>query len=119
MFKLLYGSLILVQMIIYALPFYTISPIHVNLPNGESIIVKNAGSIHFSPQFHITHVLLSPQFKVNLISVSKLCKSLSCIVHFHTDRCLIQDLTSHKMIGLGELHDGLYRLKFSDSFLHK
>lgn len=98
--------------------FYSISPIHVNLPSGHSVIVKHAGDVQFSPHFYIKHVLFSPQFKVNLIFVSKLCKLLPCTVHFHTDRCLIQDLTSQTMICLGEIHDGLYRLKFLDSFIH-
>jgi len=53
---------------------YPITPIHVNLPNGQTVSVHQAGTVQFSPHFHISHVLFSSQFKVNLISVSQLLK---------------------------------------------
>jgi len=96
---------------------YDISPIRVNLPNSQTVIVTKAGIVQFSPHFHISYVLFSSQFKVNLISVSKLLNSLSCIVQFHTDGYIIQDLTSKKMIRLGEPHDGLFKLKHHFSSL--
>ena len=68
--------------------------------------------LFLSPHFHITNVLYSPHFKVNLILVSKL-NILSCHVDFLPDMCLIQDLKSQKMIGLGSVCDGLYRLDTS------
>lgn len=90
--------------------YYRIKPICVNLPNGSSVIVQYAGTVVFSPHFHITHVLYSPSFKVNLISVSKICQSLPYHVHFLLNTCVIQDVKTQKMIGLGNLCDGLYRL---------
>jgi len=103
-----------------SLPFFStihdIAPMYVNLPNGQTVSVNKADTIQFSPDFHISHVLFSPQFKVNLISVSKLLKALTCIVHFHNDGRVIQDLTSKKMIGLSEPHDGLYKLKLPMTF---
>jgi hypothetical protein len=86
---------------------HDIPPMNVNLPNGQTVSVNKVGSVHFSSDFHISHVLFSSQFKVNLISVSKLLQSLSCIVQFHKSGCMIQDLTTKKMIGLGEPYDGL------------
>ena len=53
--------------------YYKIKPINVNLQNGSSVLVQYVGIVVFSPNFHITHVLYSPSFKVNLISVSKIC----------------------------------------------
>jgi len=90
--------------------YYKIKPINVNLPNGSSVLVQYAGTVVFSPHFHITHVLYSPVFKVNLISVSKICQSLPYHVHFLLNTCVIQDVKTQKMIGLGNLCDGLYRL---------
>jgi len=90
--------------------FHKIKPMNVILPNGTSVIVHYTGTAVFSPTFHITNVLYSPHFKVNLISVSKLIHVLSYQVNFVLDKCVIQDMKSQKMIGLGSLCDGLYRL---------
>jgi len=73
--------------------------------------VHYAGTVFFSPYFHITNVLCSPHFKVNLISVSKLLKLKTYDIHFVNDICTIQDVKSQKMIDLGDLCDGLYRLR--------
>jgi len=91
--------------------FYKIKLVHVTLPNGQSILVHYAGTVFFSPYFHIINVLYSPHFKVNLISVSKLLKLKTYDKHFVNDICTIQDVKSQKMIGLGDLCDGLYRLR--------
>jgi hypothetical protein len=90
--------------------YYKIKPIHVNLPNGNSVVVNYAGNIHFSQDLYITNVLYSPEFRLNLISVSKLCTHLSCFVEFSSHQCVIQDVTSKKTIGLGDQANGLYRL---------
>ena len=55
-------------------------------------------------------MLCAPSFKVNLISVSKLTKSLKCFITFFPDMCLLQDLVTKKIIGLGREHNGLYYL---------
>jgi len=91
--------------------FYRIKHLHVTLPNGTSVLVHYASTVLFSPHFHITNVLYSPHFHVNLISVSKLCKLMTYHLHFVNDICTIQDVKSKKMIGLGDLCDGLYRLR--------
>jgi len=82
----------------------------VNLPNGSFVLVHYAGTIHFSPQFQLDNVLYSPMFNMNLISISKVCESLNCHAIFHNKKCLLQDLHSQKMIGLGDQIEGLYRL---------
>lgn len=72
--------------------FYIIKPLHVTLPNGTSVLVHYAGTVSFSPHFHITNVLYSPHFHVNLIYVSKLCKLMTYHLHFVDDKCTIQDV---------------------------
>jgi hypothetical protein len=62
--------------------FYRIKPVKVTLPNGNSLIVSYVGTITFPSQFHLHHVLCSPHFQLNLISVAELCDSLSCSLHF-------------------------------------
>lgn len=90
--------------------FYKIKPINVNLPNGTSVLVHHTGNISFSSNLYLTNVLYSPALTLNLISVSKLCDSLSCFVQFSSNSCTIQDLSAQKMIGLGEKLNGLYKL---------
>ncbi|PNX73342.1 peptide transporter PTR2, partial [Trifolium pratense] len=97
--------------------FYKIKPMHIKLPNGSSVIVQHAGNVTLSPTLSLTHVLYSPVFNLNLISVSKLCQSLDCLILFNGDNCALQDVKSKKMIGLGEHVDGLYKLPVNASFL--
>jgi hypothetical protein len=96
--------------------FYRIKPVHISLPNGTSVLVNFAGNITFSPFLHVTHVLYSPDFKLNLLSVAKLCNSLSCTVRFTPSNCLIQDLISKRTIGLGDQVDHLYHLQIDPAF---
>ncbi|GAU31820.1 hypothetical protein TSUD_58210 [Trifolium subterraneum] len=97
--------------------FYPIKPVHIKLPNGHSVIVQYAGNIQFSESLYLTDVLYSPEFHLNLISVSKLCKNLNCSIQFFDHKCLLQDMITKKMIGLGDQVDGLYRLQYNHTFL--
>ena len=53
-------------------------------------------------------VLYIPNFAFNLLSVSRLAKSLNCAVIFLPFHCLLQDLSLKKIFGRGYEHDGLY-----------
>ena len=64
----------------------------VYLPNGEQALVTNVGTLHISSTLILTDVLCVPSFTFNLISVSKLTKSLYCCLIFLGDCCFIQDL---------------------------
>nr|KYP39800.1 hypothetical protein KK1_038865 [Cajanus cajan] len=64
-----------------------IKPIHVNLPNGNSILASISGTIHFSPFLYLTDVLYLPNFQYNLISVSKLTSVLNCTLTFSDNSC--------------------------------
>ena len=74
--------------------FHKIKHMNVILPNGTFVIVHYAGTAVFSPSFHITNVLYSPHFRVNLISVSKLISVLSYQVNFLLDKRVILDMKS-------------------------
>jgi len=87
--------------------FYRIKPVYVSLPNGNTVLAHFAGNVSFNSKFHLTHVLYSPHFTLNLISVAKCCDSLTCFFHFSLEKCLIQDQQSLKMIGLAKQMDGL------------
>ena len=51
-----------------------------------------------------------PQFSFNLISVSKLTRTLNCNISFFPDYCLIQDLSTKRIIGRGRESGDLYIL---------
>ena len=58
-------------------------------------------------------VLYVPDFKVNLLSISKLTQALDCVATFYPDYCVVQDLTTRKTIGSGRQSNGLYYLTAS------
>ena len=82
----------------------------VTLPNGSYAKITSIGSAKISKELHVHDVLCAPSFQVNLLSVSKLTAALNCSVHFFPTFCILQDLASKKMIGLGNLSEGLYYL---------
>jgi hypothetical protein len=94
----------------YFSSYTSITPIHVRLPNGTTSIARYAGTVQFSPGFLVAQVLYVPDFHLNLISVPKLCIDNKYTVSFNDDKCLIQERETLKMIGLGELVEGLYYL---------
>jgi hypothetical protein len=56
--------------------YIEINPIPVKLPNGSQVFAKHSGIVKFSNSFTLTDVLCIPNFSVNLVSVSQLCKVL-------------------------------------------
>ena len=84
--------------------------INICLPNGQSTVVHFKGSLKLTPSITLYDVLLIPDFKFNLISVSKLCQNLSCVIYFHSHNCIIQDPMKKRVLGIGTLHGNLYKL---------
>lgn len=87
-----------------------IKPVLVKLPDGSHMTAQMAGTILFSAQLFLHDVLYIPSFTFNLISMSKLAKSLDCHLIFNGDSCVIQDFHTLKMIGAVESRNGLYYL---------
>jgi hypothetical protein len=53
------------------------------------------------------------------LSISKLTSTLNCVAIFFPDFCVFQDLSTRKLIGTGEVRDGLYHYKpLSASVFH-
>jgi hypothetical protein len=82
----------------------------VTLPNGSYAKITSAGSPHVTKSLHIHDVLCAPSFHVNLLSVSQLTSAINCSVHFFPTFCILQDLATKMMIGLGKQSKGLYYL---------
>ncbi|XP_052107432.1 uncharacterized protein LOC127740490 [Arachis duranensis] len=85
-----------------------IKSVLINMPDGSHTIAKLAGKVMFSEQFFLNHVFFIPNFKFNLIAVSKLTKDLKCKLVFDEDNCEIQDKATTKIIGVAEQRMGLY-----------
>jgi len=80
----------------------------VNLPTGSSVPINFTGTILFNKNITLDNVLHEPSFRLNLMSASKLTKSLRCCIILFPDFCVIQDLATGKMTGWGKQDRGLY-----------
>lgn len=80
------------------------------IPNGDAIPVEGKGDHILPSGATIKGVLYVPKFNCNLLSVSRLAKSLQCAVTFFPDFCVMQGLRSRTLIGAGECRGGLYRM---------
>ncbi|CAL1397449.1 unnamed protein product [Linum trigynum] len=83
----------------------------VRIPNGTSIPVKGIGTAVLGENITLQRVLHVPEFKCNLLSVSRLTQDHDVALLFLADICVIQDSRSKTVIGLGRLRDGLYYLQ--------
>ncbi|CAM8921226.1 unnamed protein product [Rhodiola kirilowii] len=83
---------------------------HISLPNGNTIVVHSAGTYHLSPGLVLYDVMIAPEFKYNLLSVSKLVKDSSLTVIFTKDKCLVQDLAKKTSLQIGNLVGGLFQV---------
>jgi gag-polypeptide of LTR copia-type/Integrase core domain/Retrotransposon gag protein/GAG-pre-integrase domain len=84
---------------------------HINMPNGATVYTTQMGKTRLGPNLELTNVLHVPSFSQNLMSVSKLTKANNCAAIFFPNFCVFQDLSTKKMIGMGEERDGLYYYK--------
>ena len=83
----------------------------VSLTYGSTSCVLGTGTIHPTPLIILTYVLSLPQFSFNLISVSKLTRTLNCSISFFPGYCLIWDLLTKWIIGRERESGGLYILE--------
>lgn len=82
---------------------------NVTLANGSQTAIKGIGNVQL-PSISLDHVLFAPACPYNLVSVSKLTKSLDCSITFVADSVIVQDRSTGKMIGTGHESQGLYHL---------
>lgn len=83
----------------------------VQLPAGEKAEIMNTRISTILGDMNLIKVLFVPEFKFNLLSVTRLTKDLSCNNSFFPNFCTLQDLYSGKVIGIGREHNSLYLLK--------
>ena len=105
------------QLLINKHPLPIDAPRSVQLPNGDSLLITHTGSSSMTSQDIINNVLLIPDFKFSLLSVSKITKDLQCAVCFYPDFVTTQDLSSGQVKVIGREQAGLYLIPHSSSLI--
>ena len=80
------------------------------MPHGEQDPITSIGNLPLSSTITLKNVLGVPSFKVDLMSVIRITKYLHCSVTFFPYWCILQDLMTKNMIGLGKQRDRIYYL---------
>ncbi|XP_070029849.1 uncharacterized protein [Nicotiana sylvestris] len=83
----------------------------VHLPNRAKSNITHIGIVEFLESMRAKDVLYVSNFRYNLLSVSKLTKSFSCVALFFPDFCIFQDFFTGKVRGIGKEQGGLYILR--------
>ena len=83
----------------------------VSVGNGQSIPINHIGNGQLSTKhynFRLKNLLHSSRISSNLLSVHTLCKDNNCSCYFDSNKFLIQDLPSGKVLYKGLSKNGLY-----------
>jgi len=83
----------------------------VQVPTRSKIHVEHVGNAVILENCRLKNVLHVPDFRFNLLSVSKLTKDLKCMVSFYPDLCVMQALSTGEVVGIGKEEEGLYILR--------
>ncbi|KAK9682829.1 hypothetical protein RND81_10G099500 [Saponaria officinalis] len=84
-------------------------PVVVGLPDGYTKTVLYSGDVQISHCFTLKDVLYVPDFKHNLVFVSRLLLNNGFSVHFDKAKCVLQDLHSKQHVAVGLQDGGLYK----------
>ena len=84
---------------------------HFSLPIGSTTPITSKGTIQYNRDIKLEHVLCGHSFHLNLISASKLSKTINCCIILLPNGCIMQDLPTGRIIDSGEQRGGLYYMK--------
>ncbi|CAL9027038.1 unnamed protein product [Prunus brigantina] len=84
---------------------------YITSANGLPSPVTGEGTIHLTPSLPLSHALLVPNIRCNLLSVGRLLDTLNASATFYSTHCFFQDLKTHATIGHGKRMGGLYYLQ--------
>lgn len=87
-------------------------PSCVSIADGSTIEITGFSSDPVTSSFTLDFILHVPHFSFNLMSLSKLIKSLNCSVTFFPHGFMFQDLKTGGKIGGGVERGGLYYFVF-------
>ena len=78
-------------------------------------MAKGIGLAHPLPSLPLTSVLYTPEYPFNLISISKITRTLNCSIIFSDKFVTLKDWSTGKTIGIGRESQGLYHLTSKSS----
>ena len=90
------------------------SPI-VTFINGSQTVAKDIGSAHPLPSLPLTSILYTPECPFNLMSISKITRTLNYSIIFFDKFVTLQDQSTGKTIGIRRESQGLYHLASKSS----
>ena len=82
----------------------------VTLANGSQTMAKGISLPHPLPSLPLHSILYAPECPFNLISISKITRTLNCSITFSDKSVILQDRSTGKTIGIGRESQGLYHL---------
>nr|CAN66955.1 hypothetical protein VITISV_020634 [Vitis vinifera] len=82
----------------------------VTLANGSQTMAKGFGLTQPLPSLPLHSVLYAPECSFNLISISKITRTLNCSITFFDKFVTLQDRSTGKTIGIGHESQSLYHL---------
>ncbi|KAJ9671200.1 hypothetical protein PVL29_027268 [Vitis rotundifolia] len=82
----------------------------VTLANGSQTVAKGISLAHPLPSLPLTSVLNTLKCSFNLISISKITRTLNCSITFFDKFVTLQDRLTRKTIDIGRESQGLYHL---------
>ncbi|KAL5769631.1 hypothetical protein ACOSP7_013785 [Xanthoceras sorbifolium] len=82
----------------------------VSTANGNTTPVIGEGPLTLTEDLYLDYVLVVPSLDYNLLSVSQITTSLSCVVIFWPDFCVFKDIETRQTISYGIKRGKLYYL---------
>ena len=95
-------------------------PKQVSVDNGQNLPIQNIGNSNLYTklsQFRLRNILPVPRIASNLLSVHKLCIHNNCSCYFDSNKLLVQDLPTGRILYQGLSENGVYPIHSSK--LHK
>ena len=88
---------------------YLANPVHIILPYAWLKTITQIGQIALLPILSLKNVFHVPEFKYDLLSVSKLLDQ-ALYTKFYSDTCIFQGLTTDLVVAVAQKAGGLYRV---------
>ena len=76
-------------------------------------------NVQLDSNFTLQRVLYVPEFRFNLLLVTRLLADQNLCIHVYPSKCIFQDLTTDKVVIVAHAHNGLYTLASSSSKTYK
>jgi GAG-pre-integrase domain len=79
--------------------------------DGSLCLIARVGDVTCTSELQLSSVLHVPNFTNNLLSISQLVDDLNYVVSLSHTHVVLQELKIGRVIGIGKMSKGLYRLK--------